>query len=158
MRSLLLRPRRKLLPVKGMMNASCLWQLAQTPSVISANGSSGQINVSSWENFILMVSVGVPSGSSPTLAVHVDGYDNFGNAYTDLCSATEPVLNFTGGAAQNLQATLGLNAQFVVSTSAGTPGPYNQLFCAPVNIAVRWVIGGTGSPSFPSVYMSLFGR
>lgn len=155
----LLTPRRrKLVPVKEMMNASPVWQLAETASVISANGNSGEINVSSWENFILMVSVGAPSGSSPTLAVHVDGYDNFGNAYTDLCSEAQPVLSFTGGGAQNLQSTLGLNAQFVVSTVAGTPGPFNQLFCAPVNIAVRWVIGGTGSPSFPSVYMTLFGR
>jgi hypothetical protein len=155
----LFTPRRRLAPVKAMMNASPVWQLSQTASAISANGTSGEINVSSWSNFILMVSVGAPSGSSPTLAVHVDGYDNFGTAYSDLCSPeSEGVLYFSGGSAQALQATLGLNAPFVASSAPGVPGNFNQLFCAPVQIAIRWVIGGGGSPSFPSVYMSLFGR
>src|SRR5580692_238420 len=123
---------RKLLPVKDMMMGSMLWQLSANASAVSANGSSGAINVAAWENFILMVSVGAPSGSSPTLQVHVDGADNFGNTYSDLCSP-QPVLSFSGGGAQNLQATIGLDAQFVSSTAPGTPGNYNQLFCAPVS-------------------------
>jgi hypothetical protein len=149
--------RRRLLPVKTMMDATCLWQMGMSSQTISANGNSGEINVAAWSNFILMVTVGVPTGSAPTLAVHLDGYDANGNVYSDLCSP-EPVLSFSGGAAQNLQATVGLNAQFVASTAPGTPGNYNQLFCAPEYIAVRWVIGGTGSPTFPGTCMSLFGR
>jgi hypothetical protein len=150
--------RRKLGPVKEMMNSTVLWQLGVSGTTISANGNSGEINVASWENFILMATVGVPTGSSPTLQVHVDGYDANGNVYSDLCSASQPVLGFSGGGGQSLQSTLGLSAQFVVSSSAGTPGAFNQLFCAPEYIAVRWVIGGTGSPTFPGTYMSLFGR
>jgi hypothetical protein len=149
--------RRKLGPVKEMMNSTVLWQMGVAAATISANGSSGEINVSSWENFIVMVTVGVPTGSSPTLQMHVDGYDANGNVYSDLCSP-EPVLSFSGGGAQNLQATVGLDAQFVASTAPGTPGNFNQLFCAPEYIAIRWVIGGTGSPTFPGTYMSLFGR
>jgi hypothetical protein len=143
-----------------MMGAECIWQTggsAAVDDVINANGNSGPINVQDWANFLLLVSVGAPAGTNPTLAVHLDGLDAFGNTYQDLCSG-QPVLSFSGGAAQNLQATMGLNAAFVASTAPGTPGNYNLLFCAPDEIVVRWVIGGTGGPSFPDVGMSLYAR
>jgi hypothetical protein len=142
---------------EGMLGTECLWQLGASAQTVSSNGNSGPVDVTDWENFILMVSVGAPSGSSPTLAVHLDGYDAYGNAYQDLCS-NEPVLNFTGVAGQNLVSSIGIDAQFVPSTAAGTPGNFNQLFCAPQKIAIRWVVGGSGGPSFPAVCMSLFAR
>lgn len=142
---------------EGMLGTECVWQLGAQSQAVSASGSSGPVDVTDWENFVVMVAVGAPSGSAPTLAVHLDGYDAYGNAYQDLCS-NEPILNFSGGSAQALVATVGLDAQFALSTAPGTPGNFNQLFCAPQKIAIRWVIGGSGGPSFPAVCMSLFAR
>lgn len=129
-----------------------------TPGVtLNANGSSPSIDVTVWENFLLMATVvGTPTGTSPTLGIHLDGLDPWGNVYQDLCSP-QPVLSFSGSTpGQAAVATVGLDAQFVASTAPGTPGSFNQLFCAPQKIQLRWVLS-TGS-TWPQFFMCLYAR
>lgn len=138
-----------------MLGTQCVWEFPA--ATISQNGNSGQVDVTDWSNFILMVAIGgTPSGSVPTLAIHIDGYDAYGNAYPDIASP-EPVLQFAAAANAVQEASMGLNAQFVAATAPGTPGNFNLLFCAPQHIGIRWVLGGT-NPSYPGVVMSLFAR
>jgi hypothetical protein len=142
----------------GMLQTTCLWTLDRTlgnpNATVTQNGTSGPIDVSFWDDFILMASVsGSVTGSSPTLAFHIDGFDPFGTAYPDLASPNA-VLQFSGTGTE--QVSMGLNAPFVSQSSPGVPGANNLLFCAPQRIAVRWVVS-TGA-SFGQVNCSLFAR
>lgn len=140
------------------MGASMLWSY-QAPGALAGSGTtgdSGPITVTLYDNFLVMATVGAPTGSSPVLDVHIDGMDAFGNWYADLCSP-QPVLQFSGGSAQLLNVSVGIDAPFVAATAPGVTGNFNQLFVAPNVVRVRWVLSGT-SPSFPGFGISLYGR
>lgn len=143
----------------GVLQTTCIWTLRDTLGVanatVNASSQSGPIDVSMFDDFILMVNVaGTITGGSPTLAFHIDGYDPFGAAYPDLASPNA-VLQFgvTGGTEQ---VSMGLNAPFVAQSSPGVPGANNLLFCAPNRIGVRWVV--SAGASYGQVNASLFAR
>lgn len=143
----------------GVLQTTCIWTLRDTVGVANAtltgSSQSSPIDVSMFDDFILMVSVaGTITGSSPTLAFHVDGFDAFGADYPDLASPNA-VLQFgaTGGTEQ---VSMGLNAPFVAQSSPGTPGANNLLFCAPARIAIRWVV--SAGASYGQVNASLYAR
>ena len=134
------------------MSGSQLW--TSGPAAIAASGNSGPINVSglpppgtlgtpnALAHFWLSLVTGTPSGTTPTLVLHVDGIDPFGNVLPDLAALP---------AGFSLTTVAGLaQASFGVSETG-------LITCAPAAIQVRWVVGGT-TPNYPAVQMSLYGR
>lgn len=104
------------------------------------NGATGGlIDVSSVSNGLLVVNVvNAPTGSSPGLAVFFDVQDAFGNWYlvSNPTAISGAVLNFAATVAGNISTGYGL-------TYSGR---------------IRWVVTGTGTPTFSGVSFSLFGR
>lgn len=122
------------------MTAQGIWELNQA---VSASGSSGPVGVAAWENFWLSLVTGTPAGTTPTLALHVDGVDPFGNVIPDIVTLPAGFsLTTAAGAAQ---------------CSFGVNGGSGLLACVPALIQVRWVVGGA-TPSYPGTQVSLFGR
>jgi hypothetical protein len=110
---------------------------------VTASGSTGPLGVSDVQNFWLSLVTGTPTGNTPTLAVVVDGFDQYGNSLTPL--VTLPAGFSLTTVAGNVFTSFGLNA-------AGT------LFtCAPATIQLRWTVTGT-TPSYPNFSLTLLGR
>lgn len=114
------------------------------PVAISANGNSGPIAVPSGIEFIwLALETGTPTGTTPTLTLHVDGIDAFGNILADIVT---------------------LPAGFALTTVAGAaqvsfgPGEASNLnITLPPSIQLRWVVTGT-TPNYPNVQFTVLGR
>ena len=121
--------------------AKTLWTntAAGTGTTINANGNSGStlINLKDVTDLVLSVTVGAPSGSTPTLLVQVDMQDACGNWITQVIKTA----SITG--AGTVVAYGGLHTSNVVLTGAAR---------------IAWTIGGTGGPAFPGVAISLIGR
>jgi hypothetical protein len=102
------------------------------------NSTSGQIDVSSISNGLLVVSVAGVSGTGPGLAVFFDVKDAFGNwcLVSNATAISGAVLNSTGTVYGNISSGYSL-------TQVGR---------------IRWTVTGTGSPSFTGVSLSLYGR
>lgn len=114
------------------------------PQAISASGATAQIPTLNWQNFWLSLVTGTPTGTTPTLALHLDGVDLFGNVISDI--VTLP-------AGFSLTTTPGsTHASFGVNGS--TANLYDAI---PSLVVVRWVVTGT-TPNYPNVQISLQGR
>ena len=101
-------------------------------------GVAGAIDVSRISNGLLIASIGGVSGSSPTLALFFDVVDAYGNW---------------------VQTSPGTAIGGVVATAAGTTyGVINNGYQMTNSGRIRWTIGGTGSPAFTSVSLSVYGR
>ncbi|MER5559702.1 hypothetical protein ABT071_13960 [Streptomyces sp. NPDC002506] len=111
-----------------------------TAGVVNAvTGRAGVIDISRISNGLLVVNVAnAPSGTNPTLTVLVDCADAFGNW------------------------VLVSNAAGISGSSIGTSGfTYGNLtsgYQLTDTARIRWTVGGTGSPSFTGVSLSLYGR
>jgi hypothetical protein len=104
----------------------------------ATTGLTGAIDISRISNGLLIASIGGASGSSPTLALFFDVADAFGNW---------------------VQTSPGTAIGGVVVTGAGTTyGVINNGYQMTNQGRIRWTIGGTGSPTFTSVSLSVHGR
>lgn len=121
------------------------------PSTINANGNSGAyafgsiskaLDVRNICDLLLTVSIGnAPTGTTPTLTVQVNLFDDQGNLYTPAALTTAA-----------------LTAAGVTALSAGLHGGSASAYLVVPNWAqVSWVVGGT-TPSFTAVEISLNGR
>jgi len=97
---------------------------------ITSNGSSGNIYPGPYKNFLVFIYVGSVSGTSPSLTVYFNAYDNYGS----------------GKSVPMASVTL---------TSAGATYILVQDFPGQA-FNISWVVGGT-SPSFGSVYITVYG-
>jgi hypothetical protein len=102
-------------------------------------GAPGAIDISRISSGLLVVTVAnAPTGSSPTLAVFFEVADAYGT-YVQTSSATS-----IGGALLNSTGfTYGLINNGYVLTNTGR---------------IRWVVGGTATPTFTGVSFSIHGR
>jgi hypothetical protein len=116
---------------------------APPAQAISATGGSAPINTSTFQNFWLSLVTGTPTGTTPTLTLHVDAIDDFGNVINDL--VTLPAGFALTTVAGNVQTSFGVN------------GAANLLTAVPGLIQVRWVVTGT-TPNYPNTQISLNGR
>lgn len=114
------------------------------PMAISANGNSGAIAVPSGiQNLWLALITGTPTGTTPTLVLHVDGQDAYGNTLNDIVTLPAGFsLTTVAGAAQ---------------TSFGINAASTLFVCPPPLIVVRWVVTGT-TPNYPNTQITLLGR
>lgn len=102
-------------------------------------GRTGAIDVSRVSSGLLVVTVAnAPTGSSPTLAVFFEVADAYGT-YVQTSSAT----SIGGALLTSTGFTYGLINNGYVLTNLGR---------------IRWVVGGTGSPTFTGVSFSIHGR
>ncbi|MGW8326477.1 hypothetical protein ACWGLE_01075 [Streptomyces sp. NPDC055897] len=110
---------------------------ASIPNAIT--GKVGAIDLSRISNGLLVVNVAnAPTGSSPTLTVLVDCADAFGNWVL--------VSNASGISGSP------------IGTSGFTYGNVSSGYQLTDLGRIRWTVGGTGSPSFTGVSLSLYGR
>jgi len=103
------------------------------------NSATGTINFSRVSNGLLIVNAAnAPAGSTPGLAVFVDCKDAFGNwvLVSNSTAISGAVLTTSGTVWGNISSGYQL-------TDVGR---------------IRWVITGTGGPSFSGVSFSLYGR
>lgn len=100
---------------------------------------TGLINISKISNGLLVVSTAnAPTGTSPTLAVFFDVKDALGNwcLVSNATAISGAVLNSSGTTYGNISTGYQL-------TDVGR---------------IRWTIGGTASPTFTGISLSLYGR
>lgn len=106
-------------------------------STVNASGASNVFNNDGRSVWVLVVRNGAPSGTTPTLTfalmVSVDG------------------TNFVQ-AGPNLTALNAAGSQRTVYAINSAQGPIVEPF-----VKVTWAIGGSASPSFPSVFADLIG-
>jgi hypothetical protein len=101
--------------------------------------TAGTIDFSRISSGLLVVNAGnAPTGTNPGLAVFVDVKDAFGNwcLVSNSTAISGAVLTSSGTVYGNISASYQL-------TDVGR---------------IRWVVTGTGSPSFTGVSFSLYGR
>jgi len=104
------------------------WFNVMYNSTITSNGSSINYNAGPYRNFLVTIYVGSVSGTSPSLTVYFNAYDMASVKYIPIASVT---LTSTGGT-------------------------YIYVHDFPVQMFnISWVVGGT-SPSFGSVYISVY--
>lgn len=127
-----------------------LWTLAGSglPTTITANGDSTTgagprpyIDIEDVTDLALIVVVGAPSGTTPTLMVQVDMQDASGNWIPAV-----------------IKLAANLTAAGTVVVYGGLHGGSAAAYAVLTGRArVSWTIGGTGGPSFPA-QISLYGR
>jgi hypothetical protein len=106
---------------------------------INSNGNGPIVDVSKYAYLeLLIIAAGGVTGTTPTLAPAIDGFDSFGNAF------------FIGGLASPLSNTV------AAASIAVGPGTANG-FVVPNLAQVTWQVGGT-TPQFFNTMMSLIGR
>jgi hypothetical protein len=118
-------------------NLDAISPITGVPATINANGSSDSIDVNSVGVLLASVTVGAPAGSTPTLQFYVEVKDALGLWLPVLTMVQLTGASFTYG-------------------SVG-PGTAN-VYVLTREARFRWVIGGTGGPSFPNVGVALAGR
>lgn len=102
-------------------------------------GRTGAIDISRVGSGLLVVTVAnAPTGSSPTLAVFFEVQDAYGTWVQ-----TSPAVSIGGALLTSAGFTYGLINNGYVLTNQGR---------------IRWVVGGTGSPTFTGVSFSIHGR
>jgi hypothetical protein len=82
-----------------------------------------------------------PTGTAPTLTVQLDVFDDFGNLFPAVLALT-----------QLTTSTLKAQGSVGVHVQGGTS------LVLPAQCQVSWTIGGTGSPTWPGLCISLLGR
>lgn len=129
-----------------------VWSLAGSNqgTTITGNGNSGGwLNVPNAESAVdlryvddlaILVTAAGATGTTPTLAVQLDLFDDVGN-----------IVPKVGGFAAQLTGTT-LSAMISIGKHAGT----GQVVVSAWG-RVSWVVGGT-TPSFTGVEISVFGR
>lgn len=106
---------------------------------IAANGSSGQVSLAPFARLTLLVAIiTAPTGTSPTLTLTINGMDTAGNLFP---LGSTSALNATGNTLLEVGPGLGTNNHII-----------------PALGSVSWVIGGSASPTFSNVELSLIGR
>jgi len=119
------------------MNSSTDHVTAST--VNDTTGRTGAIDISRVSSGLLVVTVAnAPTGSSPTLAVFFDVADAYGT-WVQTSSATS-----IGGA--------------LLTSTGYTYGQIGTGYTLTNLGRIRWVVGGTASPTFTGVSLSLHGR
>lgn len=105
-------------------------------TVNAVTGLAGVIDVSQIANGLLVVSVGVPTGSSPQLGVFVDVQDGLGNwvLVSNAAGISGALLGFSGVVYGNISNGYQLTSK----------------------ARIRWTV--SAGASFPSVSLSLWGR
>lgn len=112
-------------------------QITGVPTMISSSGNSDDIDVSMVGVLLGTVVGGATTGSGPTLNFYLDAKDALGNYL--------PILSFTQLTGPSLTyATTG-------------PGTAN-VYVLTKYVRLRWVLGGTGGPSFANCAVALAGR
>jgi hypothetical protein len=102
-------------------------------------GRTGAIDISRVSSGLLVVTVAnAPTGSSPTLAVFFEVADAYGT-YVQTSSATS-----IGGA--------------LLTSTGFTYGLINNGYVLTNQGRIRWVVGGTSTPTFTGVSFSIHGR
>jgi hypothetical protein len=102
-------------------------------------GRTGAIDISRVSSGLLVVTVAnAPTGSSPTLAVFFEVADAYGT-YVQTSSATS-----IGGA--------------LLTSTGFTYGLINNGYVLTNQGRIRWVVGGTATPTFTGVSFSIHGR
>jgi hypothetical protein len=102
-------------------------------------GQTGPIDISRVASGLLVVTVAnAPTGTSPTLAVFFEVADAYGT-YVQTSSATS-----IGGA--------------LLTSTGFTYGLINNGYVLTNQGRIRWVVGGTSSPTFTGVSFSIHGR
>lgn len=111
-----------------------------TASITNATtGRTGAIDISRISNGLLVVNIAnAPTGTNPTLALFFDVQDSFGNWVQ-----TSPATSIGG---------------VVVSAAGTTYGVINNGYQLTNLGRIRWTVGGTDSPSFTGVSLSIHGR
>jgi hypothetical protein len=111
---------------------------AQFNGTISASGNSDDFDVRDITTAMFSAQVGTPSGTTPTLDVYLDVKDIYGN-YLQVAH----LVQFTSTGAYSY-APVG-------------PGTANT-YAFTEKARFRWVIGGSGGPSYPGCGFALCGR
>lgn len=112
-------------------------QITGVPTTVTTNGNSDTINLGHASRILASVTVGTPTGTSPTLDVVVETLDPIGHWL--------PVATLT---------KLTAAAFTYAPTGPGTANTYvlgNE-------IRFRWTIGGTDTPTFPAFAVAVIGR
>jgi hypothetical protein len=120
------------------LNSSSDTVTAGTTNLLDGS-TTGLINISKISNGLLVVSTAnAPTGTSPTLAVFFDVKDALGNwcLVSNATAISGAVLNSSGTTYGNISTGYQL-------TDVGR---------------IRWTIGGSSSPTFTGISLSLYGR
>lgn len=120
------------------LNSSTDHITASVPNGVT--GLTGAIDISRVSSGILVVNAAnAPTGTSPTLAVFVEVADAYDAVWVQTSSATS-----IGGA--------------LLTTSGYTYGQITNGYTLGDKARIRWVVGGTSTPTFTGVSFSIYGR
>jgi hypothetical protein len=134
----------------------CLWSLSGSGlgTTLTASGNSGSwgdtapatfpsgsIDLGKASDVGLFVHVGTPGGTTPSLTVQLDLYDDLGNIYLQVLKTAAIT-------------TAGSAAPVFAGLHGGSASAYLVL---PMWGRVSWAITGT-TPSFPGTEIALYGR
>jgi hypothetical protein len=120
--------------------------LFQQTLTITASGNSGLISMNgSSACWLSIFAAGTSTGTTPTLDVYYDQQDAAGNLITGVVHA--------------VQLTAGPGATSISFGAAINPlGGVGGGVLLGNTGRVQWVLGGTATPTFPNVTISLIGR
>lgn len=119
-----------------------LFNLSSAPltTTLTASASSNPISLLHVADLWLAVSLGAaPTGTTPTLDVQIDVQDADGNWFPQVAKVTQLTASVTSSS---------VSAGLHVGTGLVLPH-----WCR-----LTWAVGGTASPTFSKVSMSLYGR
>lgn len=112
-------------------------RITGVPASISANGTSDDIDIDGVGVLMVSARIGAPTGTNPTISFYLDVKDAVGNWLQVLALTQLTAASYT-----------------YAGVGPGTATPYPLTAVA----RIRWVIGGTASPTFPAVALALAGR
>lgn len=121
----------------------------QHQGTISANGNSTSLNLpgtpiditDATDLWLAAFAPSNPTGTTPTLTVQLDVFDDFGNLFPGVLALTQLT-----GSTLKAQGSIGVHVQ------GGTS------LVLPRQCQVSWTIGGTANPTWPGLCISLLGR
>lgn len=124
-----------------------IWQHQGT---IVSSGNSTSLNIANapidihdaTDLWLAAYAPNAPTGTTPTLNVQLDVYDVFGNLFAAVLALTQLT-----SATTKAQGSIGVHVQ-----GTGTS------LVLPETCQVSWTIGGTASPTWPGLCISLVGR
>lgn len=121
----------------------------QQKATITGNGNSTALNVSgtpidihdATDLWLAVFAPNAPTGTTPTLNVQLDVFDDFGNLFPGVLALTQLT-----GSVLRAHGSIGVHVQ------GGTS------LVLPAQCQVSWTIGGTVNPTWPGLCISLLGR